>query len=281
VHPCAGFPTTPHLILPQATSPRAAWDEQGAAAPTASAVASVSSSADANALPAAPLRACLTDYFRTATSLLPVKIFEASCWLVPPADGASTRRTAEQAPSITIAFAQSLEVVAIAPASTEAGAPASVDASVAYTMADPWGVPYPTPTTITARFAGLSMHSFSTEPFHSPSSGRLQLRTAIASEKGGKSTAAAAAAAAARSPLRYIVSATISAGRDASSDGAAPPPTPRGGPRNERFGLLVDGEYYGPFAHVQVAPCVVPGSAEPIALPLTTFFRVGDEGADE
>ena len=75
--------------------------------------------------------------------------------------------------------------------------------------------------------------------------------------------------------LRYVKTATL-------GSGAAPSPgesmSRGGGARDkkagptERFGLLVDGEYYGPFAHVQLTPCVPPGQLEELALPVNTFF---------
>mgnify|MGYP001310595537 CR=1 FL=1 len=47
-----------------------------------------------------------------------------------------------------------------------------------------------------------------------------------------------------------------------------------GGAGGERFGVLVDGEYYGPFAQVQLVPCVVPGETAQLALPVRTFRPV-------
>ena len=55
---------------------------------------------------------------------------------------------------------------------------------------------------------------------------------------------------------------------------------PAAGAGGERFGLLVDGEYYGPFAHVHIGPCLLPGTSEAISLPLATFFRIDDGTAD-
>ena len=65
------------------------------------------------------------------------------------------------------------------------------------------------------------------------------------------SLAASKSSTAPRSPLRYIKTASISTGLDAGPAEAQPNPrTPRqgAGPIDPRFGLLVDGEYYGPFA---------------------------------
>lgn len=137
-----------------------------------------------------------------------------------------------------------------------------ISATVTYALADPRGVAEQSATTIATRFSTISMHTFSTEaPHHSPSSGRLQLRCGLA-RPGGRTGEAL--------PLRYVKTASISAGPVSSM-----PSTPRSAPGQERFGLLVDGEYYGPFAQVRVAPCVVPGEAEPLTLPICTIFPVG------
>ena len=132
---------------------------------------------------------------------------------------------------------------------------------------------------MSARFHGLSLHTHSTEPFHTPSSGRLQMRAAVGT------TNRSAAAAAARSPLRHILSATISAG-STGADGPPPSQTPRAPSRVaplgfERFSLLVDGEYYGPFAHMLIGPCAVPRSSEALTLPIATFFCVDEDGTAE
>lgn len=272
----AGAPTVPHLILPNSSSssPREAWGDTIAAA-------GARTTGPPPTLPATPLRALLNDYLRSATASMPIRLFEVSCWLTPPADAGARGSRANQKPAeppfLTIAFAQSVELVAAAGAAEPLASGAGLPIAVSYTMADPWGVPYPTATTINARFSALSMHTFSLEPFHAPSSGRLQMRCTMAAKD--KSTAAAAAAAA-RSPQRHIVAATITSGLDAlGADGAQTPRTARGA---EKFGLLVDGEYYGPFAHMQVRACCVPGSSEPLTLPIATFFRIGDDGtADE
>ena len=289
----AGAPTVPHLITSHANSSAAspgyleshdsaAYDltdadgmgaHDGAGGPEHS----------APFLPAAPLRSCLCDYLRSATAALPLKLFEVACWLTPPmsagsssgflspdAPSSSSKRPAEP-PFITIAFGQSVEVVGSngtsqREASAEAG---GVNVCVSYTMSDPWGVSYPTPTTIAARFNSLSMHTHSIDPFHSPSSGRLQLRCSLSATSSAKAS---------RSPLRYVKTATVSAGRDlAGADSTTPRLQTRPGSAGmERFGLLVDGEYYGPFAYVHISQCVVPGSSEAISLPLMSFFPIGD-----
>ena len=143
------------------------------------------------------------------------------------------------------------------------------------------GVEYPTPSTIAGRFASLGWHTYSSsEPFHSPASGRLQMRCCLTSQKGDKGGG--------KAPMRYVKQSAIHAGANAglggagAQDGSLMPRTPRtpSGARDERFGLLVDGEYYGPFAYCHVSPCVVPGSSEQISLPLATFFPIGDEDGD-
>ena len=69
-------------------------------------------------LPTAPLRACLSDYLRSATASLPIKLFEARCWLTPPPEesvgGGSSNGPSWEPPFITIAFAQSVELVGAA-----------------------------------------------------------------------------------------------------------------------------------------------------------------------
>ena len=141
-------------------------------------------------------------------------------------------------------------------------------AHVSYTMADPWSVSYTTPCTLSARFASLSFHTFSsgtstgtsgTGSMHSPSAGRLQMRCAMAAEKGRP----------ARAPHRYVNAVTIQS--SPSLDAPNTPRTARGTP-HESFGLYADGEYYGPFAFAMVSPCVVPGSSEPLTMPVRTFF---------
>ena len=118
------------------------------------------------------------------------------------------------------------------------------------------------------------MHTYCAEPLHSPSSGRLQMRASLA-------TSGKASSGSSNSPRRYITHAAISAGLDAAAGapGAAEPSSGGRTPRSagSTFGLLVDGEYYGPFAHVQVGPCLVPGSSEVVTLPVSTFFSVGGE----
>ena len=275
----AGAPLVPHLILSNqsvgASGARQAWGDTIAAAS-----AQTQRSGPAPPLPSAPLRACLNDYLRSATTSLPLRLFEVSCWLTPPAEsarssgssGRSSMSKAVEPPFLTIAFAQSIELVGASGAAEPIASGAGLPIAVSYTMADPWGVPYPTASTITARLTALSMHTYAHEPFHSPSSGRLQMRCTVA-------TKAAAASAARSSPSRHITSATISSGLDAlgADGGQQAPRTPRG----ERFGLLVDGEYYGPFAHVQVGACFVPGSSEQLTLPIATFFRIGDDGTTD
>jgi hypothetical protein len=129
---------------------------------------------------------------------------------------------------------------------------------------------YASPTSVNARFGALSFHTFSTETAHCPTSGRLQMRCAIASDKGR--------AAASRAPHRYVGAASLSAWVG-GADAVATPRMPRGGGvsaamPSERFGLYVDGQYYGPFAHATIQPCTAPGHSEPLSLPVRTFFPI-------
>ena len=79
-----------------------------------------------------------------------------------------------------------------------------------------------------------------------------------------------------RAPHRYVRTAAI--GAVAGSSAADGKPSPRGAAvagSSERFGVLVDGDYYGPFTYALVVPCnTEPGNTEPLALPLTTFSPV-------
>ena len=82
------------------------------------------------------------------------------------------------------------------------------------------------------------------------------------------------AAATPSGPLRHVMRAKISCGAAALGD-VKSPATPRAkAAAAERFSILVDGEWYGPFAHVELAPCVRPGSSEALTLPLATFIPV-------
>ena len=145
---------------------------------------------------------------------------------------------------------------------------------------------YSSPSHVFGRFSSLTFHTFSDEqPLHYPSGGRLLMRCthtpAVGAKGGGGSRAV-------EMPTRYIKTATIS---NAASTGEhvpgmpkRPPETPRerkaaqqqaqqgGGGLEQRFSLYIDGELYGPFAHVVVTPCVPPGAAEAITLPVQTFF---------
>ena len=67
-----------------------------------------------------------------------------------------------------------------------------------------------------------------------------------------------------RSPLRYIRTATVTAGTSVESPTRSGPSKPRSGTHSamERFSLLIDGEVYGPYAHVKLTPCMCPGELE-------------------
>ena len=302
----AGSPTVPHLIMPTGAAAAAGGGSRSPSRYQAiditdsysSQIGVGGSGSTVPSLPANPLRSCLNDYLRSATSVLHIKLFEVACWLTPPPDisiahgargggGSSGRLPLSEPPFITIPFAQSVEVVTSSSSAGGSGMLSregsegdvgtrggGIAAAVTYTMADPWGVPYPTPVTTASRFQQLSMHTYCAEPLHSPSSGRLQMRASLA-------TSGKASSGSSNSPRRYITHAAISAGLDAAAGapGAAEPSSGGRTPRSagSTFGLLVDGEYYGPFAHVQVGPCLVPGSSEVVTLPVSTFFSVGGE----
>jgi len=93
------------------------------------------------------------------------------------------------------------------------------------------------------------------------------MRSTMASDKGRSGAAT-------RAPSRYVRTATIGVGSTGVTESLTPRSV-RGGsvtPAVDRFGLYVDGEYYGPFAYATIAPCVAPGDSEPLKLPLQTFF---------
>jgi len=75
--------------------------------------------------------------------------------------------------------------------------------------------------------------------------------------------------------LRFVKTATVTAGSTTASDNAratrqkSVPPS-----AVERFSLLVDGDFYGPFAHIQITPCILPGGREELMLPVRTFFPI-------
>jgi len=142
------------------------------------------------------------------------------------------------------------------------------DLSVTYTVADPWGVAYNCAAAMNGRFSSLSFANWSTDPVHLPSSGRLQMRC-NASTLSGKATRTS------ENPLRYIKSASITAGNSLLSGLAVDAKTPRRqGTMSERFMMQVDGQPHGPFACVQISPCIPPGGTEPISLPISTFFPI-------
>ena len=233
----------------------------------------------------APLRACLAEYLRSAHAAVPLVLFEVSLWLITPpeiAKAISERDTSAlsaprpgEPPSLTVAFCASLEVVAAADAPAGTGKSESsgtaLPAHLVYNLIDPLGVEGAGLTAMTARFASLSFHTHATDMWHCPSDGRLQMRYAVA----GRSQPT-------RAPHRYVRTAAI--GAVASSSAADGKPSPRGAAvagSSERFGVLVDGEYYGPFTYALVVPCIAPGDTEPLTLPLTTFFPLCPQSSTE
>lgn len=239
---CRGHPTVPHLITP--TMPARAVPDAAPAAGRRS--------------PLEPLRQMVVDYLKDARAKLHVRLFEAQCWLSPPSTGTGAKA---EAPFITIAFSSWADVVLTGGPGESGG-----NLTLEYTMADPYGVAYSSPTALSGRFTALSFNNVSLETGHSPTSGRLQMRCCHSSTSGK------AASRIVESPLRHIKTATLSAGAATSANeslvrGRGAQQKGGGGSSNERFGLLVDGEYYGPFAHVQLTPCVPPGQLEVRAAP--------------
>ena len=123
-------------------------------------------------------------------------------------------------------------------------------------MADPWGVCYSSPSVISSRFSALSYHTYSHAPEadHSPASGRLFMRHTLGADKGRSASSQS------RSPGRYVRDATVSVGGVGSAEAITPRATrgvtnPATSP-TERFGIYVDGDYYGPFAYASITPCV-------------------------
>lgn len=159
----------------------------------------------------------------------------------------------------------------------------AMTARASHRMPSCFGNRYSSPSHVFGRFSALTFHTFSDgEPLHYPSGGRLLMRcthTPVVGAKGGGGSRTTDV------PTRYIKTATIS---NAASTENVPgmlkrlPETPRerkaaqqtqgGGGLEQRFSLYIDGEFYGPFAHVMLTPCVPPGEAEAITLPVRTFF---------
>jgi len=244
---CRGHPTVPHLIVPA-----------NSASVRASTTRRVEPLQPSKA-PQLPLHQCLVDYFREAEQVMLVKVFEVQCWVAPP----EQTEGAKEAPFVTLAFCTTVEVQ-LAGGVGEASGGAAL--SVQLTMADPYGVSYSSQVSLTGRFNALSFHNLSTEPEHSPCSGRLQFRCGYASGSA-KQTG--------EGPLRFVKTATVTAGSTTASDNAratrqkSVPPS-----AVERFSLLVDGDFYGPFAHIQITPCILPGGREELMLPVRTFFPI-------
>ena len=93
----------------------------------------------------------------------------------PPAGHSEVPAPWSQAPFITVAFSCGVEVVLVGGGGGDGG---GANLTVQYTMADPWGVAYSSPATLSGRFTALSFANFSSETGHSPSSGRLQASSA-------------------------------------------------------------------------------------------------------
>jgi len=264
----AGQPTVPHIILPSTPahllSSRSDATNASFANLPVGALDGASGPVEQHGV--APLQQTIFDYFSTAHASLDLKLWNLQCWLNPP-DGSGG---AADAPFVTFAFCGSVECVLVG-----GGDSSGRDLTVSYTVADPWGVEYNNAAVISGRFSALSFSAWSTDPVHLPSSGRLQMRCNASALTGGKSAGKAF-----ESPLRHIKAASITAGASAAPTAAAdggktPRATTRPAASNgERFVMLVDGEPYGPFACVQIAPCVPPGGKEAITLPVSTFFPI-------
>ena len=149
-----GQPTVPHVLVPQITgggmSTRRSEESE--------------SSAPVDQHSAAPLQQSLAHYFTGAHSVLQLQLWNIRCWLSLPGDGSSP----SDAPFVSFAFCQSVEV------QLASAGDAGRDLTVTYTVADPWGVSYNSSAGISGRFSALSFASWSSDPLHLPSSGRLQ-----------------------------------------------------------------------------------------------------------
>ena len=71
-----------------------------------------------------------------------MKLFEAQCWVSPPSTTAGTHA---EPPFLTVAFCSSVELVQPGGGADGGGVPLAIQ----FTMADPWGVAYSSPTSIT------------------------------------------------------------------------------------------------------------------------------------
>mmetsp|Transcript_14206 Transcript_14206/g.45508 ORF Transcript_14206/g.45508 Transcript_14206/m.45508 type:complete len:790 (+) Transcript_14206:54-2423(+) len=247
-----GQPTAPQLILPRA--------DVGGAPP----------SPPPTLPPADPWRSVLAEqYFRHAGHTLELAVFEARCWLAPPARTGSP-------PFVTIAFACSVEVLGGALASAEPSEQSvanGVGLTLALSPSDPRGEVHTPGLPMAGRFSALSFENFSTAPHEPATSPRLLFRCST----GGRGSRHADA------PPRYVRAATITAGLPSAAAANADPRQRLSGPAaaaaaaaGERFSLLVDGEFYGPFACVQVASCALPGEPEDLTLPVRTCCPVGE-----
>jgi hypothetical protein len=164
-----GQPSVPYLILPPNMSHQSSLyasssvssssiDSPLAAMHLGSSSGSLAPGSGAS-ISEAPLLGCLTEYLRSAQAILPIVLFEVSCWVTSPpsisptssangtinASTASTKLPTEP-PFLTIAFCESLEVVAapLAPGGQAAEGGSVRDPllsmTVTYTMSDPRGV---------------------------------------------------------------------------------------------------------------------------------------------
>ncbi|KAL1504666.1 hypothetical protein AB1Y20_008446 [Prymnesium parvum] len=255
----AGQPTVPHVILPSGHANSLASGRSDASHVSVTAPPPPDAGgAHADRETIAPVPQMVSEYFMTANATLHLKLWNLQCWLTTPDSSGPS-----EPPFVTFAFCESVECV-LSSGSESSGR----DLSVTYTVADPWGVAYNCAAAMNGRFSSLSFANWSTDPVHLPSSGRLQMRC-NASTLSGKATRTS------ENPLRYIKSASITAGNSLLSGLAVDAKTPRRqGTMSERFMMQVDGQPHGPFACVQISPCIPPGGTEPISLPISTFFPI-------
>ena len=217
--------------------------------------------------PHAPLQRSLSDYFTHAQHKLEVKVFEARCWLAPQPPA-----TDPDAPFMTIAFSTSVQLLFNGSAGglQELSGVSTLPLGVSLSLADAWGVQrHEHPKILAGRFAALSFACFSeSEPRLSPTCGRLMMQAQLIRPSNSRPIDCAP---------RYLRSATITTGSTSSGNGKGGGSSSRyraQAGESDRFSLLIDGAYYGPFAQVDLIPCCIGTSSQEVTLPLHTYFPI-------